>query len=78
LDVTKIFFYVNILRRISGKAQELQFTMNVIGVPQLDVSEIRVKFYLILRTLKIPNLDAFTEIHELWMALHDHSQLVVK
>lgn len=67
-----------VLSRIGGKAQELQFTMNVIGVPQLDVSEVRVEFYLIFRTLEIPNLDAFTEIHELGMALHDHSQFVVE
>lgn len=67
-----------VLSRVGGKAQELQFTMNVIGVPQLDVSEVRVEFYLILRTLEIPNLDAFTEIHELGMALHDPSQFVVE
>lgn len=67
-----------VLSRVRGKAQELQFTMNVIGVPQLDVSEVRVEFYLILRTLEIPNLDAFTEIHELRMALHDLSQFVVE
>lgn len=67
-----------ILGRVSGKTQELQLTMNVIGVPQLDISEVRVKFYLILRTLKIPNLDAFTEIHELRMIPYNHSQLVVK
>lgn len=67
-----------VLSRVGGKAQELQFTMNVIGVPQLDVSEVRVEFYLILRTLEIPNLDAFTKIHELRMALHNHSQFAVK
>lgn len=78
LDVAKIFLYMVVLSRVGGKAQELQFTMNVIGVPQLDVSEVRVEFYLILRTLEIPNLDAFTKIHELRMVVHDHSQLVVE
>jgi len=67
-----------VLSCVGGKAQELQFMMNVIGVPQLDVSEVRVKFYLILLTLEIPNLDAFTVTHELRMALHDRSQLVVE
>lgn len=66
-----------ILGHVSREAQEPQFTMNVIGVPQLDVSEVRVGFYLILRTLEIPNLDAFREIHKLRMILHDHGQLVV-
>lgn len=78
LNVTEIFLYMIVLIRISRKTQELQFTMNVIGVSQLDVSEVRVKFYLILCTLKIPNLDAFTEIYELWVALDNHSQLVVR
>jgi len=64
--------------RVGGKAQELQSMMNVIGVPQLDVSEVRVEFYLILRTPEIPNLDAITEVQELRMALHDHGQLVVR
>lgn len=67
-----------VLSRVGGKAQELQFTMNVIGVPQLDVSEVRVGFYLVFCTLEIPNLDAFTEIHEFRMTLHDRSQFVVK
>lgn len=67
-----------IFSHVGGKAQELQFMINVIGVSQLDVSEVRVKFYLILRTLEIPNLDAFTEIHKLRMTLNDHSQLVVE
>lgn len=67
-----------VLSRVGGKAQELQFTMNIIGVPQLDVSEVRVEFYLIFCTLEIPNLDAFTEIHEFWMTLHNHSQFVVE
>lgn len=67
-----------VLSHVSGKAQELQFMMNVIGVSQLDVSEVRVEFYLILLTLEIPNLDAFTVIHEFLMALHDRSQLVVE
>lgn len=66
-----------ILGHVRRKAQEPQFTMNVIGVPQLDVSEVRVGFYLILRTLEIPILDAFTQIHELWMIPHNHSQFVV-
>lgn len=66
-----------VLGHVSRKAQEPQFTMNVIGVPQLDVSEVRVGFYLILRTPEIPSLDAFTEIHELRMILHDHGQFVV-
>lgn len=66
-----------ILGHVSRKAQEPQITMNVIGVPQLDVSEVRVGFYLILCTLKIPILDAFTQIHELRMISHDHSQFVV-
>lgn len=66
-----------IFGRVSRKAQESQFMMNVIGVPQLDVSEVRVEFYLILRTLEIPILDAFTKIHELRMIPHNHSQFVV-
>lgn len=66
-----------ILGHVSRKAQEPQFTMNVIGVPQLDVSEVRVGFYLILRTLEIPILDAFTQIYKLRIIPHDHSQFVV-
>lgn len=78
MDVAKIFPYMIVFSRVGGKAQELQFTMNVIGVPQLDVSEVRVEFYLILCTLEIPNLDAFTEIHKFLMTLYDPSQFVVE
>lgn len=63
---------------VGCEAEEIQFAMNIIRVPQLDISEVRVEFYLILRTPEIPNLDAFTQIHELRVALHDHGQPVVR
>lgn len=67
-----------VLGNVSREAQEPQFMMNVIGVPQLDVSEVRVGFYLSLLTLEIPSLDAFTEIHQLRIVVHDRGQLVVR
>lgn len=57
---------------VGREAEESQFTVFMIGVPQLDVSEVRVEFCLIFRTPEIPSLDAFTEIHELRVTLHDH------
>lgn len=66
-----------VLRCVGREAQESQFTVTVIGVPQLDVSEVRVEFCLIFRTLEIPSLDAFTEIHEFRIVLHDHGQPVI-